>query len=83
MSNPAMETKVRELMELKRMREELDAEIASAEDAMQMFGRTVIYTDVTSVTAENVQYAFLSYPPANPCHFWRGFCVEESSVCSL
>lgn len=35
MSNPAMETKVRELMELKRMREELDAEIASAEDAIK------------------------------------------------
>jgi len=35
MSNPAMEAKVRELMELKRMREELDAEIASAEDAIK------------------------------------------------
>ena len=35
MSNPAMETKVRELMELKRMREELDAEIASAEDTIK------------------------------------------------
>ena len=35
MSNPTMEAKVRELMELKRMREELDAEIASAEDAIK------------------------------------------------
>ena len=35
MSNPAMEAKVRELMELKRMREELDAEIASVEDAIK------------------------------------------------
>ena len=29
MSNPNMEAKVKELMELKRMREELDAEIAA------------------------------------------------------
>ena len=35
MSNPTMEAKVRELMELKRMREELDAEIASVEDAIK------------------------------------------------
>ena len=34
---------------------------------MQMFGRTVIYTDVTSVTAENVRdvlYRFLQQIPA-------------------
>ena len=35
MSNPAMEGKVKELMELKRLREELDAEIQSAEDAIK------------------------------------------------
>ena len=35
MSNPAMETKVRELMELKRMREELEDEIAALEDAIK------------------------------------------------
>ena len=35
MSNPTMEAKVRELMELKHMREELDAEIASVEDAIK------------------------------------------------
>ena len=35
MSNPAMEAKVKELMELKRLREELDAEIQSAEDAIK------------------------------------------------
>ena len=35
MSNPAMETKVRELMELKRMKEELEAEITAAEDAIK------------------------------------------------
>ena len=32
MSNPSMETKGKELMELKRMKEELEAEIAVAED---------------------------------------------------
>ena len=32
MSNPNMEVKVKELMELKRMKEELDAEIAAVED---------------------------------------------------
>ena len=35
MSNPAMETKIHELMELKRMKEELEAEIAAAEDAIK------------------------------------------------
>ena len=32
MSNPNMEAKVKELMELKRMKEEIEAEIAAAED---------------------------------------------------
>lgn len=32
MSNPNLESKVKELMELKRMREELDTEIANIED---------------------------------------------------
>ena len=35
MCNPSMETKVHELMELKRMKEELEAEIAAAEDAIK------------------------------------------------
>ena len=35
MCNPNMETKVHELMELKRMKEELEAEIAAAEDAIK------------------------------------------------
>ena len=35
MSNPTMEAKVHELMELKRMKEELEAEIAAAEDAIK------------------------------------------------
>ena len=35
MSNPNMESKVKELMELKRMKEELEAEIASAEDEIK------------------------------------------------
>ena len=34
MCNPNMEAKVHELMELKRMKEELKAEIAAAEDAI-------------------------------------------------
>ena len=36
MSNPNMEAKVKELMELKRMKEELEAEIAAAEDAIKV-----------------------------------------------
>lgn len=32
MSNPNMESKVKELMELRRMKEEIEAEIAAAED---------------------------------------------------
>ena len=35
MSNPTMEATVHELLELKRMREELDAEITSAEDTIK------------------------------------------------
>ena len=35
MSNPTMETQIKELLELKRMREELDVEIAAAEDAIK------------------------------------------------
>ena len=35
MSNPNMETKVKELMELRRMREELEAEITSLEDEIK------------------------------------------------
>ena len=35
MLNPDMEAKVRELMELKRMKEELEAEIAAAEDEIK------------------------------------------------
>ena len=35
MSNPNMEAKVKELMELKRMKEELDAEITAMEDEIK------------------------------------------------
>ena len=35
MSDNSMESKVKELMELKRMKEELDAEIAAAEDEIK------------------------------------------------
>ena len=35
MSNPNMEAKVKELLELKRMKEELEAEISSMEDAIK------------------------------------------------
>ena len=35
MSNPNMEAQVKELMELKRLREELDNEITAAEDAIK------------------------------------------------
>ena len=35
MSNPNMETKVKELLELKRMKEELEAEIAGMEDEIK------------------------------------------------
>ncbi len=35
MSNPTMESKVKELMELRRMKEELEAEITAAEDEIK------------------------------------------------
>ena len=35
MSNTNMESKIKELMELRRMREEIDAEIAAAEDEIK------------------------------------------------
>ena len=35
MSNPGMESKIRELLELKRMKEELESEIETMEDAIK------------------------------------------------
>jgi len=35
MSNPNMESKIKELMELKRMKEEIEAEITAAEDEIK------------------------------------------------
>ena len=35
MSNPGMESQIKELLELRRMKEELEAEIQSAEDAIK------------------------------------------------
>ena len=35
MSNPNLESKVKELMELRRMKEEIEAEIAAAEDEIK------------------------------------------------
>ena len=35
MSNPNMESKIKELMELRRMKEEIEAEIAAAEDEIK------------------------------------------------
>ena len=35
MSNPNMESQIKDLLELKRLREELDVEIAAAEDAIK------------------------------------------------
>ena len=35
MCNPSMEAQIKELMELKRMKEELEAEITAAEDAIK------------------------------------------------
>ena len=35
MSNPTMESQIKDLLELKRMREELDNEITAAEDAIK------------------------------------------------
>ena len=37
MSNPNMEATIHELMELKRLKEELEAEIAAAEDVIKAF----------------------------------------------
>ena len=46
MSNPTMEATIHELMELKRMKEELEAEIAAAEDAIK-----VVMGDEETLTA--------------------------------
>ena len=57
MSNPSMEGKVKELMELKRMKEELEAEIASAEDEIKAVmipfhhPRLLFYTGSTHPTS--------------------------------
>ena len=48
MCNPNMEATVHELMELKRMKEELEAEIAAAEDAIKAVIRVVGGRGVTA-----------------------------------
>ena len=56
MCNPNMEAKVHELMELKRMKEELEAEIAAAEDAIKavMGDEELLTAGVYKVSWSNV-----------------------------
>ena len=56
MSNPSMEAKVKELMELKRMKEELEAEIAAAEDEIKavMGEEEILNAGVFKVTWKTV-----------------------------
>lgn len=56
MSNPNMEGKVKELMELKRMKEELEAEIASAEDEIKavMGDEETLFAGAFKVTWKSV-----------------------------
>lgn len=56
MSNPNMESKVKELMELKRMKEELEAEIASAEDEIKavMGDEETLFAGAFKVTWKSV-----------------------------
>ena len=56
MSNPNMEAKVKELMELKRMREELDAEISAAEDEIKnvMGAEETLFAGAFKVTWKSV-----------------------------
>lgn len=52
MSNPNMEAKVKELMELKRLKEELEAEITAAEDKIKavMGSEETLFAGVFKVT---------------------------------
>lgn len=59
MSNPNMEAKVKELMELKRMREELDAEIAAAEDEI----KKVMGDEETLFAGAFIGIALILQPP--------------------
>ena len=69
MSNPNMESKVKELMELRRMKEEIEAEIAAAEDeikgvmgdeetllagAFKVDWKTVITSRIDTATLKNI-----------------------------
>ena len=56
MSNPNMEAKVKELMELKRMKEELEAEITAMEDEIKavMGEEEVLLAGVFKVSWKNV-----------------------------
>lgn len=56
MSNPNMEAQVRELMELKRMREELEAEITAAEDAIKQ-----VMGDEETLTAGAFKVSWTTY----------------------
>ena len=52
MSNPNLEPKIKELLELKRMREELDNEIVAAEDELKraMGNEETLYAGAFKVT---------------------------------
>ena len=56
MSNPNMESKVKELMELKRMKEELEVEIASAEDEIKavMGDEETLFAGAFKITWKNI-----------------------------
>ena len=56
MSNPAMEAKVHDLMELKRMKEELDSEIAQIEDEIKavMGNEEILVAGVYKVSWKSV-----------------------------
>ena len=56
MSNPSMEAKVRELMELKRMKEELEAEMCALEDEIKavMGAEETLVAGVFKVNWKNV-----------------------------
>ena len=88
MSNPAMENQIKELLELKRLREELDAEIQTAEDKIKaVMGEDEILTagafKVTwkSITSSRLDSAALKKAmPEVATQFTRQTTVRRFSV---
>ena len=90
MSNPNMESKVKELMELRRMKEEIEAEITAAEDEIKaVMGdeeAAEAIEDLSRIVKEEINYIFnadvadIVFDGASPLSTRKGVPLYERFV---